>query len=53
MQSNLGSGHLAHGGQGGGGNGGAINPFTAIGLESLINIKDKMSARRTPTKRSK
>lgn len=28
---------------GGGGSGGAINPFTAIGLESLLNIKDKMS----------
>jgi len=27
---------------GGGGSGGAIDPFTAIGLESLLNIKDKM-----------
>lgn len=31
---------------GGGGSGGAVNPFTAIGLESLINIKDKMSNKR-------
>lgn len=28
---------------GGGGSNGAVNPFTAIGLESLLNIKDKMS----------
>lgn len=30
---------------GGGSNGGSVDPFTAIGLESLINIKDKMSKR--------
>ena len=36
---------------GGGGAGGAIDPFTAIGLESLLNIKDKMSNKTvTPTK---
>lgn len=32
---------------GGGGSGGAVNPFTAIGIEALINIKDKMSNKNT------
>ena len=31
---------------GSGGKGGAIDPFTAIGLESLLNIKDKMSSKK-------
>lgn len=38
---------------GGGGSGGAVNPFTAIGLESLINIKDKMSNKSNTPKRRK
>lgn len=31
---------------GGGGAGGGLDPFTAIGLESLINVKDKMTRNR-------
>jgi hypothetical protein len=27
---------------GGGGKGGSVDPFTAIGIESLLNIKNKM-----------
>lgn len=40
-------------GGGGGNGGGGLNPFDAIGLDALMNIKDRMMSKKTAVKKTK